>query len=269
MEAHMSEVDPGPDALTTSDERGELFGVHIPELQLPAEEYRGGMRAAELAAGEHYLELGSGHGRGLVMAAVEFEADAHGIEYLEDAIERALRAAQKAGVADRVEITRDDLRRARVASADVVHMHLGPAFHDVLADRLERLLTPNARVIAAGWKVPGWQPLPDALAAWDGGYVYRPADPRWQATWGEPTEVEDGVRLVPLNVHADLEAIEPRVTAGSGSATPAVAVSRARAGRGQELTIAVAASSTPVELTVWARSRNGRFTQRGAVMRLG
>lgn len=264
----MSEVDPGPDALTTSDERGELFGVHIPELQLPAEEYRGGMRAAALAEGEHYLELGSGHGLGLVMAASEFGADAHGIEYLEDAIERALRAAEKAGVADRVEIVRDDLRRARVASADVVHMHLGPAFHDVLADRLERLLTPNARVIAAGWKVPGWQPLADALEAWDGGYVYRPADPRWQATWGEAVEVEDGVRLVPLDVHADLEAIEPRIAVADPAAAPHCAISATAAGRGQRLTVAVAAGAGPIELTIWARSRNGRFTQRGPAARI-
>ncbi|MCW2950165.1 MAG: hypothetical protein JWN41_1178 [Thermoleophilia bacterium] len=59
---------------TTSDERGELFGVHIPELQLSNDEYRAGMRAAQLAPGEAYLELASGHGNGLVIAASDFEA---------------------------------------------------------------------------------------------------------------------------------------------------------------------------------------------------
>lgn len=59
------------DPSTTAELRGELFGVHIPELQLSIADYRGGLAAAKLTADERYLELGSGHGRGLVLAAGE------------------------------------------------------------------------------------------------------------------------------------------------------------------------------------------------------
>lgn len=198
------------DPSTTAELRGELFGVHIPELQLSVDDYRDGLSAAQLAEDEHYLELGSGHGRGLVVATSEFGAHATGVEYLEDALARARRAADAAGVGDRVELLRDDLRRVDPTPFDVVHMHLGPAFHDVLAARLERLLSQHARVVAAGWKVPGWLPDPVAETRWEHGYVYRPADPRMQASWGEVGSTDE-LAWIELHVHADLDAIEVRV----------------------------------------------------------
>src|SRR5690606_17412357 len=97
---------------TTAEERGELFGIHIPELQLSPDEYRAGFRCAGLQPEERYVELGSGHGNGLVIAAAEFRAHAHGVEYLPDAIDRARRAAEVAGVAEHVTIERADLRSA-------------------------------------------------------------------------------------------------------------------------------------------------------------
>ncbi len=241
---------------TPAERRGEQCGVHIPELQLSVADYRDGLAAAQLADGEQYLELGSGHGRGLVVAAKEFGAHATGVEYLEDAIERARRAADKAGVADRVELLRDDLRRVDLTSFDVVHMHLGPAFHDVLAARMERLLTQHARVVAAGWKVPGWMPDPVAAARWETGYVARPADPRMQASWGELGSTDE-LDWIELHVHADLDAIEVRV---DSAPELTIALDRTRAARGTTVLVQRPASG---ELAVWARCRAGRFTQRG------
>lgn len=245
------------DSTTTAELRGELFGVHIPELQLPAAEYRAGLHAAHLAPGERYLELGSGHGRGLVMSARDFGAPATGVEYVDDAIERSLRAAHRAGVADMVEVLRDDLRRVDPAPFDVVHMHLGPAFHDVLAARMERLLAPHARVVAAGWRVPGWQADPEALEAWDGGYVYRPADPRMQASWGERDDTADP-RWVELRVHADVYDLEPRVD--GAPAADRLAIDRRDAARGTTVLVELPDEG---ELSVWARCRAGRVTLRG------
>lgn len=258
---------------TTSDEDGELFGVHIPELQLSIDDYRAGIAAAGLAADEYYLELGSGHGIGLVVAAREFEADAHGVEYLDDAIARAYERAERAGVRDRIDIVRGDVRRTNVASADVLHMHLGPAFHDVLAAQLEQQLTPGARVIAAGWQVPGWLPSPSALEAWDFGYVYRPADPKWQLAWSaEPpvqlaaTSEDDSIAWrTSASVHADLAGLELRVEGPDADQVVAV-LDRTSAARGTTLHVAYSApDDARFHLALWGRSRNGRFTQRGDV----
>ncbi|MCW2926089.1 MAG: hypothetical protein JWM86_57 [Thermoleophilia bacterium] len=245
------------DSTTTAELRAELFGVHVPELQLPLGEYRASFEAAELTAADRYLELGSGHGRGLVIAAKEFGADATGVEYLDDAIERTRRSAAKAGVTDRVHLLHDDLRRVDPAPFDVIHMHLGPAFHDVLAARLERVLEPRARVIAAGWRVPGWLPDTDALELWDGGYIYRPADPRRHASWGA-ADIDAG--WVELVVHADLASLEPRLDGIPAPGT--IALSHERAGRGQVVLVQVP-SDPDATLTIWARCRAGRLTQRG------
>lgn len=247
------------DSTTTAELRGELFGVHIPELQLPAAEYRAGFAAASLRPGERYLELGSGHGHGLLLAAAEFGAHATGVEYLDDAIERTRKAAPSAGVQERVTLVHDDLRRIDPAGFDVIHMHLGPAFHDVLAARLERLLPTDARVIAAGWRVPGWLPDPDALDAWDGGYVYRPSDPRMQAVWGART-----ADTIEVHVHADLRDIEPRIDGAQVAGK--VAVSRSASGRGTTLLVSQPDLAGDHELTIWARCRAGRFTQRGPAL---
>jgi SAM-dependent methyltransferase len=245
------------DPATTAELRGELFGVHIPELQLPVAEYRAGLRAARLARGESYLELGSGHGHGLVVAASEFEARATGVEYLQDAIERSLRAAARAGVSERVSVQRDDLRRIDPTPFDVVHMHLGPAFHDVLAARMERLLAQHARVVAAGWRVPGWQPDAEALDAWDGGYVYRPADPRMQASWGDRHDGDPD--HVELHVHADLYDLQPRIN--GAPAADRVALDRtAHAARGTVVLVQLPPTGS---LSIWARCRAGRITCRG------
>jgi SAM-dependent methyltransferase len=248
---------------TTSDEQeGELFGVHIPELQLDPDEYRAGFRAAQLTDGERYLELGSGHGNGLIIAAREFGATAVGIEYLDDAIERARAAARRAGIEDRVELIREDLRRIEPTSADVVHMHLGPAFHDVLAARMEESLTPTARVIAAGWRVPGWRPLPGTAEQWDGGYIYRPADPRMHISWfDERNERAEDVVILDARVHADIEAIEPRFD--TDGPEPIIELSQTTACRGQRIAVAISRTGSPIELALWGRSRSGRLTQRG------
>jgi SAM-dependent methyltransferase len=194
------------------------------------------------------------------MAAAEFDAHATGVEYLDDALERTRDAADKAGVGDRVELLHADLRQVDPTPFDVVHMHLGPAFHDVLAARLERLLAQHARVIAAGWRVPGWLPDDDALDAWDGGYVYRPADPRMHASWGARDDDADPP-FVELHVHADLFDLEPRLD--GAPAGDRVALDRTTAARGTTVLVGLPASG---ELTIWARDRAGRVTQRGPVL---
>jgi len=168
-----------------------MFGVHIPELQLPDDAFRDAFRAAGLQPGELYLELGSGHGRGLVIANVEFDAIAKGVEYLPDAIQRSFDLATERGAT--VGIERADLMEVDPSDADVILIHLGAAFHDVLAPRLQGLLKPTTRVISCGWTVPGWLPT-IASDAFDRGWIYQPANTAWQCEWHDPHPADaDGV----------------------------------------------------------------------------
>jgi SAM-dependent methyltransferase len=247
------------DTRTTAELRGELFGVHIPELQLSEDDYIDGMRAAALGAGDTYLELGSGHGIGLVLAASRFGARAHGVEYLPDAIERSERRARAAGVAEHVTVTRGDVRLADLSDADVVHMHLGPAFHDVLAARAEQLMRPSARVIAAGWTVPGWRPCTDEHATeFAAGAIYRPADPSLHATWHAPDPSDDAIEVT---CHADLWELTPVAVRPDGREVR-LPVSGEHCMRGSSVLVALPTQSD-AHILLRARCRRGGTTQRG------
>jgi SAM-dependent methyltransferase len=168
-----------------------MFGVHIPELQLSDSDITAALDAVQMTSGERFVELGCGEGRALV-AAAKRGATAVGIDYLPDALDKARQRAEHAGVD--VELVRGDLEMYDLSAADIVLMHLGPAFHDRLASKLERELQSHARVVACGWGVPGWLEC-DQSRHWDGGWIYRPADAdnfvRWHAYDGT-TAVFDG-----------------------------------------------------------------------------
>lgn len=264
-----------------------LFGVHIPELQLTEGDVREALSAARLLPGESYLELGCGEGRGLVIAALEFDAVASGVDYLQDALDTSRRRAQSAGVD--VTLIHGDLMTVSPTDADVILMHLGPAFHDVLAPRLEKLLTPTTRVAACGWPVPGW------IEQWDswgfpGGYIYRPGDPRQHGEWHSPSipvhatpehpaphlqrvlaPHSYSVDCVRFLAGADLRDIELRLTGAADNWLSVYATERTL-GRGQEMLVEVHCDAAAVagelpaqaQLELWARSSNGRFTLRGA-----
>ncbi|MBC7643919.1 MAG: hypothetical protein H7123_02255 [Thermoleophilia bacterium] len=190
-----------------------MFGVHIPELQLPDDAFRDAFRAAELKPGERYLELGSGHGRGLVIANVEFDAISHGVEYLPEAIQRSFDLATARGAT--VAIERADLMEVDPSDADVILLHLGAAFHDVLAPRLQGLLKPTTRVISCGWTVPGWLPT-IASDAFDRGWIYQPSNPAWQCEWHDPHPADaDAITHRTLPVEATVTEYV-RLRAGTG-----------------------------------------------------
>lgn len=268
-----------------------LFGVHIPELQLAEGDFHEALTAAALRPGETYLELGCGHGRGLIVAARDFEARAVGVDYLPDALDRARKLAARAGVT--VELVREDLMQHDPTDADVVLVHLGPAFHDVLAPRFEDLLTPTTRVVACGWDVPGW------IEQWGSygfaaGYVYRPGDPRQHGEWSAPgitphaapgqplpelhrvLGATPNVDVVEFRAGVDLREIELRLDGPLADRLTVRAGAHAL-GRGQHTLVEVrwpasaagaAAAAAPTTLDVWARSHSGRFTQRGVGLHL-
>lgn len=266
-----------------------LFGVHIPELQLAVGDFREALAAASLQPGETYLELGCGHGRGLVVAAAEFGARAVGVDYLPEALQRAGKLAARSGV--EVELVHDDLMRVDPTDADVVLMHLGPAFHDVLAPRLEQLLTSTTRVVACGWPVPGWFEQWDAYD-FAAGYVYRPGDPRQHGEWhvpGMPVHSTPGQPLPELRrdlgesevvdaltftAGVDLHDVELRQHSDSAQHLD-VRTAAHTLGRGQSAIVEVRwptrgnrDASVETRIEIWARSRSGRFTQRGATLLL-
>ncbi len=149
------------------------FGAHIPGVQLTDGHRAAALDLAGLQAGEQYLELGSGIGRGLV-AAARRGASARGVELLEDACTQSRAAARAAGVADQVEVIRGDLLEHDVSDADVILLHLGPAFHDLLATHLAPRVADTVRIVACGWPVEPWIPRATTIAPEHPAWRYEP-----------------------------------------------------------------------------------------------
>ena len=250
------------------------FGTHIPDVQLTKAQLRTALDRAGLRGGETYIELGSGDGAGLVLAANEYQANAIGVEYQEAAIERTRKAARAAGV--NVDVGSGDLLEFDPSPADVLLLHLGPAFHDLLAPRLEQLLRAPTRVVTWGWEVPGWVALPDPVGFTEPCYLYQPGAPRQHGLW----QTAGTSRTLPLNTTAvdavgftagvDLHDIEVRIEGAVAEVLEARAAT-SRLGRGQSMLIelrwapgAHAAAVQGGSLELWARSRTGRFTARGS-----
>lgn len=179
------------------------FGAHIPELQLSPAVIRAALKLANLKPNERYLEPGSGEGIGLVIAAKEFGASAHGVEILDHAIAASRATAKRANVD--VEIAWGDLQQHDMSSADVVLLHLGPAFHDVLASKLQAELVPTARVVACGWSVAGWHEIDSIDVEGMPIFLYQPNNPQSQIIWNESVNpVESNFELAVATAGVDL-----------------------------------------------------------------
>jgi ubiquinone/menaquinone biosynthesis C-methylase UbiE len=107
---------------------------------------------------ETVFDLGCGDGRILVAAAKQFGAKAVGVEMSDVLVKRALGQAQAAGVSDRVQVIKGDLRDVDVSQANVVTLYLMTEANDMLRPKLEKELKPGTRVVSLDFKFRNWKP---------------------------------------------------------------------------------------------------------------
>ena len=115
--------------------------------------------AAELQPDELLVDLGSGDGRIVLIAAREFQARAVGYELEDNLVKVSRRQIEEAELADRAEIRQQDLFTAELDKADVVTVYLLPRAMKTLEPILEKALKKGARVIAHDFTFPNWKPV--------------------------------------------------------------------------------------------------------------
>ncbi len=115
------------------------------------------LRVAGVRAGDHVIDLGSGDGRIVILAARRFGATGMGVEIVPDLVQQSLRNARDAGVADKVEFRVQDLFQTELDAASVVTMYLLPEVNLQLRPRLLQL-KPGTRVVSHDWDMGDWQP---------------------------------------------------------------------------------------------------------------
>jgi Methyltransferase domain len=116
---------------------------------------------AKVSASDHVIDLGSGDGR-LVMMAAKRGARAHGIEYSAGLVELSKRTAQQAGLAAKATFAKADLFDSDLSAATVITLFLSPEINLKLRPKLLNL-KPGTRIVSNTFNMGDW--LPDDKAA--------------------------------------------------------------------------------------------------------
>ena len=115
------------------------------------------LRLANVGPGDHVIDLGSGDGRIVILAAKRFDATGLGVEIVPDLVRKSISNAQAAGVADRVSFREQDLFKTDLSAATVVTMYLLPEVNLQLRPALLSL-KPGTRIVSHDWDMGDWKP---------------------------------------------------------------------------------------------------------------
>ena len=115
------------------------------------------LNAAGVKRGDHVIDLGSGDGRIVILAARRFEATGLGVEIDPRLVEISKTNARNAGVADKVEFREQDLFKTDLAAATVITMYLLPEVNLQLRPSL-LALKPGTRIVSHDWDMGDWKP---------------------------------------------------------------------------------------------------------------
>ena len=138
---------------------------------------------AQVGANDYVVDLGSGDGRLVIMAAKR-GAKALGIEYDAGLVDYARAAAAKAGVANDAQFARADLFASDFSKATVVTVFLGPDLNRKLLPKLLGL-RPGTRIVSNTHPMGDWPADETAHSADDEKSVYY----RTARLWFVPAQV--------------------------------------------------------------------------------
>lgn len=127
----------------------------LPPVTTRRERIRRALEMTDPQPGETLYDLGSGHGRVLVMAAKEFGLNAVGIEAGPVQCAVSWMNARWNRVGSKVRIEAGDFFRSNLEEADIVYAYLTSNYAERLRNKLGEL-KPGARVVTVAFDIPGW-----------------------------------------------------------------------------------------------------------------
>ncbi len=130
--------------------RGPLRSVFVPT---PHEVVQRMLEAAGVKAGDVVCDLGSGDGRIVIAAARDYGAKAVGYEIDRELVDLSRKAADEAGVAERVKIVKQDLFKADLKEFDVITVFLLPKQLKALRPKFDDL-KPGTRIVSHQFELP-------------------------------------------------------------------------------------------------------------------
>jgi hypothetical protein len=116
------------------------------------------LEVAAVGPRDYLVDLGSGDGRIVIVAAQKYGARGFGIDIDSELVVRSRAAAEQAGVAGRVRFEQGDVLQADLRGASVVTMYLFPELIAQLQPKLLMELCPGARIVVHDFSFPVWEP---------------------------------------------------------------------------------------------------------------
>jgi SAM-dependent methyltransferase len=131
--------------------------IDVPFVVTPDNVTREMLKLADVKASDYVIDLGSGDGRIVIVAAKQFGARGLGVEIVPELVEKSIDAARRAGVADRAAFRVQDLFATDLSKATVITMYLLPEVNLQLRPRL-LALKPGTRIVSHDWDMGDWKP---------------------------------------------------------------------------------------------------------------
>ena len=115
------------------------------------------LKLAKVGPGDYLIDLGSGDGRIVILAAKRFGARALGVELSPDLVRQSRENAKRAAVAARAQFREQDLFETDLSKATVVTLYLLPEWNLQLRPRLQQLKR-GTRIVSHDWDMGDWKP---------------------------------------------------------------------------------------------------------------
>ena len=115
------------------------------------------LNIAGVKRGDHVIDLGSGDGRIVILAAKRFEATGLGVDIDPRLVDLSKTNARNAGVADKAQFREQDLFKTDLTAASVITMYLLPDVNLQLRPSL-LALQPGTRLVSHDWDMGDWKP---------------------------------------------------------------------------------------------------------------
>ncbi len=130
----------------------------VPFITTPGEVVERMLELAGTGSGDLVVDLGSGDGRIVIIAAQKYGARGLGIELDQRLVEKSRANARTANVADRVRFVQGDVLAAEISQATVVTVYLLPSLMGQLQPRFIGELKPGTRIVSHAFSMAGWKP---------------------------------------------------------------------------------------------------------------
>jgi SAM-dependent methyltransferase len=145
--------------LTAFSVAAQNVDMDVPFVTTPPAVTEAMLNIARVGPKDFVLDLGSGDGRIVILAARKFGARGLGVEIDPSLVSRSRDYAKRAGVQDRAEFREQDLFATDFSQASVITMYLLPDVNMALRPKL-LALKPGTRIVSHDWHMGDW--LPDA-----------------------------------------------------------------------------------------------------------